>query len=293
MAAGPGAVPGRVVACCQAFRRSVCPGAFLSWLRVLGLLAGRGGAGAGFGVWRSGVGSAAGVPWPLALFLACWRSFGRSRGRWACWRPASRAGASRVPGGAGAGVGVRRSGCRSGAELGRPVLGPVKTNICSYTGPGVSCGINGAGCVGSGFGAICPGAPERGQRAFPAYTPLFNFFLGTLLPLKISYLTIFHFSPGENYSPALQLFPNDHFFASPAAAAAFRFAAVGNMLQHRPNAAPTHFCVAAARPSFALLRWNRNRKWNWKRNTESATTSRSGQMTKLPPPMTILRRRRV
>ena len=171
-AAGPGAVPGRVVACCQAFRRSVCPGAFLSWLRVLGLLAGCGGAWAGFGVRRSGVGSAAGVPWPLALFLACWRSLGRSRDRWACSRPASRAGASRAFWAAVADLGRSWGRCSWWSIF----------SICFSTVPGVSCGINGAGCVGSGFGAVRPWAPGRGSRGFPAYTPLFNFFRGTLPP---------------------------------------------------------------------------------------------------------------
>lgn len=163
---------------------------------MLGLLAVLGGAWAGFGVRRSGVGSAAGVPWPLALFLACWRSFGRSRGRWACWRPASRAGASRASWAAVADLGRSWGRCSWWSIF----------SICFYTGPGVSCGINGAGCVGSGFGAIWPVAPGRGSRGFPAYTPLFNFFRGTLLPLKISLLNYFSFFSGGILLPGASTF---------------------------------------------------------------------------------------
>ena len=186
----------RVVACCQAFRRSVCPGAFRFWLRALGLLAGRGGAGADLdrrsvrrlrGSWAfAGLLAEPGpVPWPLA-----------------CWRPASRAGASRASWAAVADLGRSWGRCCRCSIF----------SICFSTVPGVSCGINGAGCVGSGFGAIWPGAPGRGNRVFPAYTPLFNFFRGTLLPLKIFLLNYFSFFSGGILLPCASTFSERLFF---------------------------------------------------------------------------------
>lgn len=126
------------------------------------------------------------------------RSF---RGRWACSRPASRAGPARASWAAVADLGrICGRGCRWSVF-----------SMCFSTGPGVSCGLNGAGCVGSGFGAIWPGAPGRLGGVSGAILPP-RIFSGTLLPLKISLLNYFSFFSGGILLPGASTFSKRLFF---------------------------------------------------------------------------------